>query len=78
MILSKAEIAGLKDGYYIEYDVKKHSVKRLVRGPQAIKNKTIYDFAHRFVNQLERHGVSGADVRHVRNLIELLKQRIKS
>ena len=77
MILSKAEIAALNDGYYVDYTVKRHDVRRLVRAPQAVKNKTIYDFARRFVNQCERHGVSGADVRHVRNLIWLLKQKVR-
>lgn len=77
MILSRAEINALKDGYYIDYTVKRHEVRRLIRAPQSVKNKTIYDFAHRFVNQLERHGVSGADVRHVKNLIDLLKARVK-
>ena len=77
MILSSREISELDDGYYIDYAVKRHDVRRLIRVPQIVKNKTIYDFAHRFVNQCERHGVSAADVRHVKNLIELLKRRVR-
>jgi hypothetical protein len=77
MILTKHEIEQLSEGYYIEYEVKRHSVKRLIRHPQAVKNKTIYDFARRYLNQCERHGVSAADVRHVKNLIDLLKIHVR-
>ncbi len=77
MILTKREIAELNDGYYIEYSVKRHEVKRLIRHPQVVKNKTLYDFAHRIHGQMIRHGVSGQDVRHIKNLIVLLKQLIR-
>ena len=78
MILSKHEIDELDTGYYSEvFTVKQHEVKRFNRAPQVVKNKTIYDFAHRFLNQLERHGVSGADQRHVKNLIELLRSHTR-
>jgi hypothetical protein len=76
MILTQREIEQLSEGYYVEYDVKRHSVKRLIRQPQAVKNKTIYDFARRFLNQCERDGVTAADKRHVKNLIELLRLRV--
>jgi hypothetical protein len=77
MILTKAEIAGLKRGHYIDYKVRAHEVRRLVRHPQVVKNKTVYDFAHRLNGQLDRHGLSVQDVRHIKNLIEFLKQQLR-
>ena len=76
MILSKAEVLGLNRGRRSEMDIPANLRKVLHRSPQNQKNKNIYDFYHRWVNQCKRHGWSNADKVHVRNLIRALKKAV--
>ena len=78
MILSKAEIVSLNRGKKTEMDIPAHIRKTLHRSPQNQKNKNIYDFYQRWVNQGKRHGWSHADKLHANNLINALKKAMKN
>ncbi len=55
-----------------------HTRKIRQRSPQCQRNKSIYEFAYTFVNQLRKaKKITSADKRHVENLVTLLEEEVK-
>ena len=80
-VLTPKEVAALDNGklrlVHIAH-VAAHERRILARSPQCQRNKSIYEFAYKFVNQLRKaKKITSADKRHVRNLVTLLEEEVK-
>ncbi len=79
-VLSRAELAGLDNGKRSLVHVRMqpaYEYERLQRSRQGAKNKTIEDFAVKFLNQCRRWGMSPDDERHINALIGLLDKDVQ-
>lgn len=76
-ILTTQEIAALQRGKRHTSTVKQHERTVIQRAPQQIKDNCIYGFAISFTGQLQRHGTTVHDKRHVANLISHLRKVAK-
>lgn len=79
-VLSKAERDGLDKGKRCHVHVHAQAAydyERLTRPRQGAKNKTIEDFAVRFLNQCRRWGLNQDDERHINALVNLLDKEVQ-
>lgn len=65
MILSRREMNALDKGEYKTYRVPAHERVVLTRKPTQVRHKMIEDFAVRYINHLDRHGVVARDLEHI-------------
>lgn len=71
-VLTPRELQALDKGQRTTIQVPAHKRRILVRPQQSRKDRAIEGFAVQWLGQLERYGITEADRRHARGLVDLL------